>query len=90
MFLYTVCFGTSRACLCFSLTKQCVRVCVRVCVCVLDEERPVALGQRSYVSEEASRRSDPFYIQRICRPLGVYVSVTHTLHTFKPVHGLCV
>ena len=30
--------------------------CVDVRVCVLDEERPVALGQCSYVSKEVSRR----------------------------------
>lgn len=59
-------------------------VCLRVClfVCVLDEERPVAVGQCSDVSEEASRGPDSFYIQRICRSLGVYVSLyihTHIL-----------
>lgn len=44
-------------------------------LCILDEERPVALGQRTYVSQEASRRPDSLYIKRVRCPLGVYVSV---------------
>ena len=66
----------------------CVRACV--CVCVLDEKRPVALGQRSYVSQEVSRRPNFLHLQRIRRPSGVHVIVhahTHThTHTHTHIH----
>lgn len=60
-------------------------------MCVLDEERPVALGQRTDVGEEAIRRPDSFYIQRICCPPGVYVSVyTQIYHSADSIYVHCV
>lgn len=52
------------------------------CIFILDEERPVALGQCSNVSQEVSRGPDSLYIQGVRCPPGVYVG-THA-HTHTP------
>lgn len=54
---------------------------------ILDEERPVALGQCSNVSQEVSRGPDSLYIQGVRCPPGVYVG-THA-HTRTPFSVLC-
>lgn len=70
------------------LNSDLCELSLAVCVCarVLDEERPVALGQRSYVSQEASRRPNSLHIQRIRCPSGVYVSTR--AFTFIHTHSL--